>query len=176
MKHNDKIAKTFEEVKKEKVELNNCWNKRFLALETQTVADKDKLDVEMKQTAFEAETELRQEQFKLKELLEDNKKKIEEVELKLEKQTKIIKVTKVSITCEECGQVLGDKRDLKLHVRVSHPKHIQCDQCELSFAESWRLEKHLQTHNKVKDFKCDECGKEFFKVAFLSTHKNPLMS
>ena len=36
MKHNDKIAKTFEEVKKDKVELNNFWKKKFLALEAKT--------------------------------------------------------------------------------------------------------------------------------------------
>ena len=170
MKHNDKIAETFEEVKKDKVELNNFWKKKFHALEAKTVTDHNKLDAVIKQKAFEAETAFKEEQFKLNKLLEDNQKKIHQVELKLEKQKKHIEVTKATFKCEECGKVLRSKSDLKLHVRDSHPKHIQCELCESSFSESWSLEMHLETHNKKKEFKCDECGKEFFLKWRFSQH------
>ena len=39
MEHHKKIKNKFEEIKYEKVELNNFWSERFLALEKKTEAD-----------------------------------------------------------------------------------------------------------------------------------------
>ena len=123
IKHTDKIAKTFDEVRNEKNELNKFWNEKFLALETKTDADRSKLDADIKQKSFQSEAKLQQEQVKLNGLLEDNRSKIKELELKIETEKKSIKVKRVIFTCEECGHILDSKIDLKLHVKSNHPKH-----------------------------------------------------
>ena len=177
LRHNEKIGKAFEEIKNDKVQLNNFWSERFIALEEKTEADKIELHEDIEQKKFETEVVRHQEQLQLKELLEVNKRKIEQVEERLETQKKFIKTNTISIKCEECRQIFKTRADLKSHVRSSHPKHITCNQCELSFTESWQLEMHLKTHNAVKEFKCDECGKEFYlKWRFsqhIKTHKCP---
>ena len=141
-----------DEVRKEKNELEKFWSNKFAALETKTEADRDKLVTDVKQKSFAAETKFHQEQLKLNVLLEDNRKKTEELEQKLEAEKKSIKVKKVSFKCEECGQILNTKTDLKEHVRTSHPKHISCNHCEISFSESWIYEKHLKTHHEATSF------------------------
>ena len=109
--------------------------------------------------ASEAENLIKQEQLKLKELFEENKQKIKEVDMKLNTQKKKVKD---SFKCEECGKTFQTKADLKTHVKNIHPKHITCDLCELTFCESWKYEVHLKSHNKLQEHKCDECGKEFY--------------
>ena len=139
-------------------------------METKTEADRNKPVTDVKQKSFAAETKLHQEQLKLNVLLEDNRKKTEELEQKLEAEKKSIKVKKVSFKCEECGQILNTKTDLKEHVRTSHPKHISCNHCEISFSESWIYEKHLKTHNEATSFECTECEKKFYLKWRFSQH------
>ena len=170
LKNADKISKSFDEVRKEKHQLDKCWSKKFTALETKTEAEINKLDTNMKQKSFESETKLQQGQFKLKELLEDNRNKIEELKLKLETEKKSIKVNKVTFKCEECGQIVSSKTDLKVHVRSCHPKHISCDHCEMSFSESWIYEKHLKIHSEAKSYECTECEKKFYLKWRFSQH------
>ena len=87
MENNDKIDETFKEVQQNEVELNNFWNKKLIALETKTVAVQNKLVADIKKQHLKKK--LREKQVKLNELLEDNKKQIQQVSpIYLKKWTK----------------------------------------------------------------------------------------
>ena len=79
-------------------------------------------------------------------------------------------MTKTSFTYAECGQVLKTRTELRSHVRDSHPKHITCNKCDISFSESWKFEIHLKTHTEIKEHKCGQCGKEFYLKWCFSQH------
>ena len=40
-------------------------------------------------------------------------------------------------------------------------KHLVCAKCNENFDENWKLEKHLISHGKAKEFKCDNCEMSF---------------
>ena len=166
--HDKAIAEIIEEARKEKDELNNFWLEKFQDLEKRTEREKNNLKAHIVKKESEDETLLQQEKIKIHDLLKANKRKIEEVENKMEKQKKSINIIKNVNICEECGEVFNSKSELKTHIRSSHPKHINCNQCDLSFSESWMLENHMGTHNLIKDHRCDVCGKGFyFKWRFM---------
>ena len=48
---------------------------------------------------------------------------------------------------------------------------MNCDFCEESFDVSWKLEKHMKTHNDIKLFKCDQCDATFLLEWRLKKHK-----
>ena len=122
--------------------------------------------------------EHKQETNKIKELLEENLKKTKEVEGRIKIQKENIKKTKVKLRCEECGEFLNTKLELRSHVKTEHQKTFCCDICDVVFNESWKLETHLETHsNKIKEHKCEVCGKEFFLLwrfkQHMNVHQNP---
>ena len=92
-----------------------------------------KQHADVKQKVYESETKLQQEQYKLKGLLQENRTKIEELEIKMETKKKTTEETKVSFRCEECGKVFLTKPKLKVHIKTYHPKNISCDHFELTF-------------------------------------------
>ena len=56
--------------------------------------------------------------------------------------------------------MLSSERTLNAHVRQVHQKHTHnqfCPHCKFSTYEKYRLDKHIEQHNKVKDFRCDLC-------------------
>ena len=97
----------------------------------------------------------------LKELLEENDRKIKEVDENIQKQKNSMKKQEERFICDECGEFFGKKIDLKTHIKRTHPKNITCDICDQIFHESWQYEKHLETHSIVKDKNCDICEKHF---------------
>ena len=110
--------------------------------------------------------------IKLQELLEDNERKMKEVVKNFNFQKKKVNNQEKPFKCEECGEIIGRKRDLKIHIRINHPKFITCDFCDEMFKESWQYEKHLESHTKSKDKKCDVCDKRFFLDWRLKQHMN----
>ena len=108
-----------------------------------------------------------EESKKLKELIVEN-----QVEENLLKQKELLENTTPEYKCYKCGLSFRKKTERRDHILKYHPKHIDCDLCELSFTESWRYETHLESHSKQKDFRCETCGKEFFMEWRLSQHMN----
>ena len=53
---------------------------------------------------------------------------------------------------------------------------LNCPQCPKTFASSWHLKRHVQTHSKEKRFKCDLCGKFFSRNDNLKTHQKTVHS
>ena len=91
------IAKKFEEVKNEKIELNNFWSEKIQTLENKTKDDKEHFKDAIMKKASEAENLIKQEQLKLKELFEEKKQKIKEVDMKLKTQKKKIPLNVKSV-------------------------------------------------------------------------------
>ena len=48
---------------------------------------------------------------------------------------------------------------------------LNCPQCPKTFASTWHLKRHVQTHSKEKRFKCDLCGKFFSRNDNLKSHQ-----
>ena len=108
----------------------------------------------------------------LQELLEDNDRKIREVDQNIQQYKNTKKKQEEQIKCDECGENFVNKIDLRTHIKRTHPKNIICNNCDKIFHESWQYEKHLESHSMVKDKKCDTCGKTFFLEWRLKQHLN----
>ncbi|XP_075152090.1 uncharacterized protein LOC142226100 [Haematobia irritans] len=70
--------------------------------------------------------------------------------------------------CDQCDEAFRNSRDLRGHMY----KHtgIICDICDKSFTQLAALKAHKIRHTGVKDYKCKECGKEFFNKISLNEH------
>ena len=99
--------------------------------------------------------------------------KIEELEkiLKAGNQNQEV-ITANVLKCKNCEKHFVKKDELKEHLKTIHPKDFKCDQCGEVFDNSWKLELHLNIHNKVKPFKCEMCGKDFYFKWRMEKHKS----
>ena len=71
---------------------------------------------------------------------------------------------------EEDGYVQGTVVAGKKSGDLQEPP-LNCPQCPKTFASSWHLKRHVQTHSKEKRFKCDLCGKFFSRNDNLKSHQ-----
>ena len=69
----------------------------------------------------------------LKELLEENDRKIKEVDENIQQQKNSMKKQEERFKCDECGEVFGKKIDLRTHIKHTCPKNITCDTCDQYF-------------------------------------------
>ena len=54
------------------------------------------------------------------------------------------------------------RKSLKLHVEREHLKiRYTCEKCEKVVSTKTILKEHLKLHNDEKNYKCDQCNKEF---------------
>ena len=159
--------------------------KKYLKnLETKMDSVEDKLVNDIESTAARIDKDIcesndkqKHDRKKLKELLEDNKNKLQEVEKNLLVQKETVKKQEQSFKCEKCGETFVKIVDRRNHIKLYHPKQFSCDFCDVIFNESWQYEMHLESHSKTKDKKCGVCGKAFFLEwrfrQHVNVHENP---
>ena len=118
-----------------------------------------------------------EERRKIEDLINENDKKLMEVEANLLHQVEIIKKEQKVFKCDECGENFKRKGDRRNHIEQQHPKRFSCDHCDLKFEKSWIYEKHLEIHSLEKDKKCEVCGKAFYLEwrfrQHMLAHENP---
>ena len=72
-----------------------------------------------------------------------------------------------------CGKFdlsFESKKELKEHCKNNHKRELKCAQCEDTFKEHWKLEKHLKEHGKSKEFMCESCDGKFYTDWRLKMH------
>ena len=67
--------------------------------------------------------------------------------------------SRVEIKCKICDKMCTSKKNLKLHMRESHPKSFNCIICAESFEKSSDMELHLKENHSSPEFTCDQCDK-----------------
>ena len=80
--------------------------------------------------------------------------------------------------CDLCDKDFTRKAHLKRHKQVNHegvsrPSHTEteCGVCGAKFANKYSLKKHVRKVHEVKQYACEDCGKEFHKNYLLREHR-----
>jgi len=100
------------------------------------------------------------------------KQKVEELETEIRalKSSESVEEHQ-KIQCRKCRETFPSTRNLKEHIKNSHPKLIDCRHCEQTFSSNVDLENHAEEHKLEKHFKCDICGKKFYLEWRMTKHK-----
>ena len=83
--------------------------------------------------------------------------------------------------CEQCQKFFRTKRHLTKHIAAVHEKRYKTtprkkkypctvENCEKSFTTPGLLKDHLNWHNGNFEFKCQQCGDEFFARSRYAVH------
>ncbi|XP_011190978.2 zinc finger protein 69 [Zeugodacus cucurbitae] len=83
---------------------------------------------------------------------------------------KYVHMNERSFICEECGEAVRSKGQLKQHM-LTHTDYapFECEVCKKGFKNQVRLKKHMETHNPNKHI-CAECGLQLNSRATLNRH------
>ena len=104
---------------------------------------------------------MKEQQKKLNILIEENNKRMKEVESKLvdqkEKIDKLETVIETVIRCEECGESFAQNCKRINHLNEHHPKHSSCDLDQ----KIHRQNAIIRKRNRAQTFKCDDCVDTF---------------
>jgi len=75
-------------------------------------------------------------------------------------------------TCDYCGFLANDKRELNDHLRKNHAgKKFGCPHCGVRFADKAVMNRHInRIHNTEPEHQCSKCEKRFHSRARLKTH------
>merc|ERR1719319_1469772 len=74
-------------------------------------------------------------------------------------------------TCQHCGKIFLDSRDLKQHLLVhTGEKPFVCDVCSKAFSTSANLKVHSTIHTGETRFKCSVCLHGFRQLILLKNH------
>ena len=141
---------------------NENLNKKIDYVADKLVKSVDRTTDKISEDIYEQE----EQQKKLNMLIEENNKRMNEVESKLVDQKKKIEKLETVIICEECGESFAQNCKRINHLNEHHPKHSACDLDQ----KIHRQNKVIRKGNKAQTFKCDECGDTFIKKVNLRTH------
>ncbi|CAD6996787.1 unnamed protein product [Ceratitis capitata] len=83
---------------------------------------------------------------------------------------KYVHMNERSFICEECGEAVRSKSQLKEHM-LTHTDYapFECEVCKKGFKNQVRLKNHMETHNPNKHI-CAECGLQLNSRATLNRH------
>ena len=76
-----------------------------------------------------------------------------------------------TLLCQHCNEEFESNAARNDHKRKAHSRRHLCVSCDLVFASSTKLERHLLTHKGTKDHKCHICGKAFMIERNLTLHQ-----
>ena len=81
----------------------------------------------------------------------------------LERHNRIVHYSDSKIQCDKCEKRFNIKSVLRNHLAEIHGENsIKCKECNKGFGTENRLNRHVKfRHDKVKNYKCDICGKGF---------------
>jgi hypothetical protein len=71
---------------------------------------------------------------------------------------------------EVCDKTLIVGPSLKEQIKTRHSKTYECEFCDDTFTESWKMEEHLEHHGNERPFKCSICDKGFFMKWRMEKH------
>ena len=72
--------------------------------------------------------------------------------------------------CIKCQATFFSRDNLKYHINTRHPKKLSCKECDETFNENWKLERHMTSHGRQKKLKCDTCEMTFHFKWRLNKH------
>ncbi|XP_029716286.2 zinc finger protein 37 [Aedes albopictus] len=79
--------------------------------------------------------------------------------------------SKSRFTCDMCGKVSKNIRDLRLHQKVHFGiKDFECEYCHMRFVQKGGLKIHVRTHTGEKPYKCPHCPVAFAQKVSLDNH------
>lgn len=74
--------------------------------------------------------------------------------------------------CTVCGLELCSTYNLNNHIRTVHGRErkFHCTLCDRRFSHSHHLKTHMNRHDNIRPFQCDQCVKAFFDKTTLREH------
>ena len=69
-----------------------------------------------------------------------------------------------------CQSSFEYEKDLKRHIAIHNNDFDVCQYCPYRYNYTGNYIRHLKKHFRIKDFKCDQCDKEFATVGDLNIH------
>ncbi|KAG5325224.1 ZSC22 protein, partial [Pseudoatta argentina] len=75
--------------------------------------------------------------------------------------------------CDQCERTFALPQSLLLHVQRIHfrARNYKCNECEKNFFSKHDLVKHLSIHSQEKPYSCSICEKQFSRLTSLQRHK-----
>ncbi|XP_018372975.1 PREDICTED: RE1-silencing transcription factor-like [Trachymyrmex cornetzi] len=75
--------------------------------------------------------------------------------------------------CDQCERTFALRQALLLHVQRVHvrARNYKCNECEKNFFNKHDLAKHLSIHSQEKPYSCSICQKQFSRLTSLQRHK-----
>ena len=63
--------------------------------------------------------------------------------------------------CPQCPKAYALIEDLRQHVKITHERTIECNECDFTCGTPYLLKKHISENHSsdlVHQFTCDQCG------------------
>uniref|UniRef100_A0A6A7G389 PR domain zinc finger protein 10-like isoform X2 n=1 Tax=Hirondellea gigas TaxID=1518452 RepID=A0A6A7G389_9CRUS len=74
-------------------------------------------------------------------------------------------------TCTACNRVFDSYKKVRRHIKAYCFSVLPCPVCGKKQPSTAKLAVHMATHSELREFKCDECGKEFKRKDKLREHQ-----